>query len=158
MAKTDPRQHGLFAASFIAGYAARIAEQDISAFVPASLLGPAGLLDDADNRYPAFHIVRQLSNLARQSVVESCSEDQTKILSLACRDSVGRRTVILSNITSDLLTVTVDPGSPKSALTIMMIDEDSFPGIRVAKEPTVGKHQHELLLKPYAVALLHYNV
>lgn len=159
MAKTDPRQHGLFAASFIAGYAARIAEHDISAFVPASLLGPAGLLDGADNRYPAFHIVRQLSNLAGQSVVESCSEDQTKVLSLACRDSVGRRTVILSNITSELLTVTVDPGSsPKSALTIMMIDEDSFPGTRVAKKSTVGKHQHELQLKPYAVALLHYNV
>jgi hypothetical protein len=39
-----------------------------------------------------------------------------------------------------------------------MIDEDSFPGTRVAKKSTVGKHQHELQLKPYAVALLHYNV
>jgi hypothetical protein len=158
MAKMDPRQRGIFAASFIAGYAARVAGHDISSFVPASLLGPAGLLDDADNRYPAFHIVRQLSKLAGQSVIESCSEDQAKLLSLACCDRKGRLSVLLSNTTADLLTVTLDPGSPKSAPTIVMIDEDSFPGFRVQEEAPISKRRFELQLKPYAVALLHYNV
>ncbi|WP_237143584.1 hypothetical protein [Phyllobacterium zundukense] len=158
MAKMDPRQRGLFAASFMAGYAARVAEHDISSFVPASLLGPAGLLGGADERYPAFHLVRQLSKLAGQSVIESCSEDQAKILSLACCERAGRPSVLLSNITADLLTVTLDPGSPKGARTIIMIDEDSFPGARITKESSVGKRQFELQLKPYAVALLRYNV
>lgn len=158
MAKMDPRQRGLFAASFMAGYAARVAEHDISSFVPASLLGPAGLLGGVDVRYPAFHIVRQLSKLAGQSVIESCSEDQAKVLSLACCERWGQLSVLLSNITADPLTVTLDPGSPKGAPTIVMIDEDSFPGPRVAKESSVGKRQFELQLKPYAVALLHYNV
>ncbi|CAN7737450.1 hypothetical protein LJR231_006435 [Phyllobacterium sp. LjRoot231] len=159
MAKMDPRQRGIFAASFTAAYAARVAEHDISSFVPASLLGSTGLLDDADNRYPAFHIVRWLCTLAGQSVIASCSDDQAKVLSLACCDRAGHLSVLLSNITADPLTVTLDPGSPKSIPTIATIDEDSFPGAGVhTEEPPVGEGQFELQLKPYAVALLHYKV
>lgn len=159
MAKMDPRQRGVFAASFVAGYAARVAEHDIASFVAASLFGPAGLLGEADNRYPAFHVVKWLCSLAGQSVIESSSQDETKILPLACRDPAGRLSVLLSNITADPLTVKFDPGAAEGALTVAILDEDSFAGTEVkTEELPVGSRVFELQLKPYAVALLRCKV
>ena len=72
MAKADPRQGGVFAASFMAGYAARVAEHNIASFVPAGLFGAAGLVGDADTPYPACTVAKWL-RLPRRAI---CAREQ----------------------------------------------------------------------------------
>lgn len=157
MAKTDPRQRGVFAASFIAGYAARVAEHNIASFVPAGLFGPAGLLGDAKTPYPALKVAKWLCSLAGQSVIGSNSEDQTSILVAACADDAGCVSVLLSNVTGKVQTATLDLSTRPSRLSVAVLDEDHFPGAATRQLPA-GERPIEIPLKPYAVALLRYNV
>ena len=157
MAKADPRQGGVFAASFMAGYAARVAEHNIASFVPAGLFGAAGLVGDADTPYPACTVAKWLCCLAGQSVLESSSEEEASILLAAFKDDAGHVSVLISNITGEVQTATLDLSARPSRLSVAILDEDSFPGAATRRLP-FGEDQIELLLKPYAVALLRYNV
>jgi hypothetical protein len=157
MAKADPRQRGVFAASFIAGYAARVAEHNIASFVPAGLFGPAGLSGGADTPYPALQVVKWLCSLGGQSVIDSNSEDEASILLAACKDDAGCVSVLISNITGRVQTAILDLSTRPSRLSVTVLDENSFGGA-AARELPPGEDLIELPLKPYAVALLRYNV
>jgi hypothetical protein len=157
MAKADPRQRGVFAASFMAGYAARVAEHNIASFVPASLFGPAGLFGDADTPYPALQVAKWLCRLGGQSVIDSNSKDETSILVAACKDDAGCVSVLISNITGKVQTATLDLSTRPSRLSIAILDEDSFSEPAMRRLP-IDEDRIELPLKPYAVALLRYNV
>jgi hypothetical protein len=157
MAKADPRQRGVFAASFMAGYAARVAEHNIASFVPASLFGPAGLFGDADTPYPTLQVAKWLCSLGGQSVIDSNSEDETSMLVAACEDDAGCVSVLISNITGKVQTATLDLSTRPSRLSTAILDEDGFPEATTRRLP-VGEDQIELPLKPYAVALVRYNV
>ena len=91
-------------------------------------------------------------------MLESSSEEEASILLAAfkgrCRTC---KSVLISNITGEVQTATLDLSARPSRLSVAILDEDSFPGAARRRLP-FGEDQIELLLKPYAVALLRYNV
>ncbi len=83
MAEIDPRQDGLFAAAWMVGYAARLAEAGVESFVGAALTGPFGLIapDAASGRTrlrPVGHAAKFLASMGGGCGACGCVERSLK--------------------------------------------------------------------------------
>lgn len=101
MAEIDPRQDGLFAAAYLVGMAARLAEAGVESFTGAALTGPFGLLaeDAPGRRRPVFHTARWLAALGGAPAISVASTDPARVLALAGATQAGDRVLLAANLT-----------------------------------------------------------
>lgn len=108
MAERDPRQDGLFAAAYLVGMAARLAEAGVESFTGAALTGPFGLLaEDAPGRRPVFHAARWLAALGGAPAISVACADPARVLALAGATQAGDRVLLAANLTPQEQTVTL---------------------------------------------------
>lgn len=109
MAERDPRQDGLFAAAWMVGTAARLAEAGVESFTGAALTGPFGLLaeDAPGRRRPLFHTARWLAALGGAPAISVASADPARVLALAGATQAGDRVLLAANLTPQEQAVTL---------------------------------------------------
>jgi hypothetical protein len=101
MAEDDPRQHGLFGAAWLAGYAAALADADLECLTLGALTGPRGLISDDGQRYPVFAIAAVLARLAGAERIECRSSRGGDVAAFAGRTVSGVTTLVVANLTPD---------------------------------------------------------
>ncbi|MDQ0347578.1 hypothetical protein [Ancylobacter vacuolatus] len=101
MAQIDPRQDGLFAAAWMVGTAARLAEAGVESFTGAALTGPFGLLagPGEGGRRPVFHAARWLAAIGGAPAIAMASADPSRVLALAGATRAGDRVLLAANLT-----------------------------------------------------------
>ncbi|WP_371344967.1 hypothetical protein [Ancylobacter sp. IITR112] len=104
MAEIDPRQDGLFAAAYLVGMAARLAEAGVESFTGAALTGPFGLLAEGEGeggavRRPVFHAARWLAAVGGAPAFALASADPARVLALAGATPAGDRVMLAANLT-----------------------------------------------------------
>ena len=101
MAQVDPRQDGLFAAAFLVGTAARLAEAGVESFIGGALTGPFGLLagPGEGGRRPVFHAARWLAAIGGAPAIALVSADPSRVLALAGATRAGDRVLLAANLT-----------------------------------------------------------
>jgi len=105
MTHDDPRQRGLFAAAWTLGYASGIALADIRQWVPASFVGPRGIVDEASGSlWPVGEVVAILAGLSETDIVDCGDEGAGKIASL-CVEKDGEVLCFAANLTDRALEV-----------------------------------------------------
>ncbi|MDQ0302607.1 hypothetical protein [Ancylobacter polymorphus] len=109
MAERDPRQDGLFAAAYLVGMAARLAEAGVESFTGAALTGPFGLLVEGapGRRRPVFHAARWLAALGGAPAIRVTTADPARVLALAGATPAGDRVLLAANLTPQEQTVTL---------------------------------------------------
>jgi hypothetical protein len=109
MAERDPRQDGLFAAAWMVGMAARLAEAGVESFIGAALTGPFGLLAEGapGRRRPVFHAARWLAALGGAPAIRVTSDDPARVLALAGATQAGDRVLLAANLTPQEQAVTL---------------------------------------------------
>jgi hypothetical protein len=140
LAKTDPRQRGLFGAAWTLGYAAAFAYGGIEVVTLGAPTGPAGMIyrrtdfpqpyfDDLKGPavYPLYHVVAGLGSALGHKLMAVKSSDPATIACLAYRDSKGP-VLWLANLTGDDQTVKIG-GLGKAAMQLHRLDEDSFQAV-----------------------------
>ncbi|UOK71350.1 D-apionate lactonase [Ancylobacter polymorphus] len=149
MADRDPRQDGLFAAAYLVGMAARLAEAGVESFTGAALTGPFGLLaeDAPGRRRPVFHAARWLAGLGGAPAIPVASGDPARVLALAGATQAGDRVLLAANLTPQEQAVTLP--FPGRALLL-----DAAVVLGGAGPRPVDAGAGSLLLPPYAVLRL----
>jgi hypothetical protein len=99
MAEIDPRQDGLFAAAWMIGYAARLAEAGVESFTGAALTGPFGLIADGGALRPVGHAAMFLARLGGSGSLGVSSSDPASVLALGGTDAGGRDILLAANLT-----------------------------------------------------------
>jgi hypothetical protein len=167
MAEIDPRQRGLFAAAWAAGYVAALAPSgvaSISLFAPAGEFGivhhpmpyamPGYEAAPAGTVYPAFHVLAGFAAVAGATALAVTSSDATRVQAIACQ-SGGRTLLWLANLTPEPQKVSLSGlAAPADALAL---DEASF--AEAAADPLFGRRSTgragaELTLAPHGVVRL----
>ncbi|MBS7543852.1 hypothetical protein [Ancylobacter oerskovii] len=146
MAERDPRQHGLFAAAWMIGYAARLGEAGVAAFVGGALTGDFGLIDGDGTPRPVFHAARMLSSIAGWQRRSCRSSAEERVLALAAVGPEGGSTLLLANLTPEPQAVELPFGG-----WCTLLDETSLLPERRATLPAAMTGRL-LRLLPYAVA------
>lgn len=98
MALDDPRRRGRFAASWMVGYAACLANADVETFTGGALTGPLGLLDDGAPT-PTFRAAHLLAALGGRPRLRCVSERRSEVACLAGRLRDGRAIILAANLT-----------------------------------------------------------
>jgi hypothetical protein len=96
MTDADPRQRGLFAAAWMIGYAAAVADAGLDALTLGALAGPFGLVEPDGRLRPAFHAARALARLAGQAARPATSSEPSAVLAVC-----GGDTVLVANLTGE---------------------------------------------------------
>ena len=158
MATEDPRQRGLFAAAWLVGYAAAIAEGGLEALTVGALTGAFGLIDEdgtgAVTLRPLFHAVRGLAALAGCPRLSAQSSHPDRVLAVAANNANGA-VIWLANVTDRPQTVQLGGYPTPLVDEIAVLDEHCFVSpLRIFTDmlPTVPNEDGVLILKAYAVA------
>jgi hypothetical protein len=109
MTADDPRQKGLFAAAWMVGYAASVADARLTHLTLGALTGPFGVLDQNGLR-PAFLAARALAALAGKPLRIATSADPSRILAVAAGDII-----VIANLTPEPVEVGL-PGHSEIAV------------------------------------------
>jgi len=172
LARMDPRQRGLFGASWTLGYFATFARTNVESFAVGAPTGPLGIIyrktdypqpyyDQLSGPpvYPVYHVVSGLTHGAGRKLVYAESTDAAKVQCLAYRGE-GGTTLWVANLTAKDQTVAIH--GAKGTVYGNTLDEQSF--ARATTDPrafqaTYGmvKDPARLKLQPYAVAILSVN-
>lgn len=144
MARTDPRQRGLFAAAWTTGFAARVAGEDIASFVPAALTGPLGIF--ADGPLPIHCVIRELCRLSGKAVTPCRSSAPGRVLALAAGE-----TLLVANLTPEVQEVEIQDATPAS---ISILHAGNF---GVTFNDAEKNRDGPLSLPPYAVARIQFR-
>lgn len=102
MTAQDPRQKTDFAAAWMIGYAAAVADAGLEVLSLGALTGPFGVVGEGQ-RYPAFEAACQLSRIAGKPVRPVESAAPSRVLALC-----GGRTVLVANISPEPVSVFLD--------------------------------------------------
>ncbi|MEO8040560.1 MAG: hypothetical protein ABI794_17460 [Betaproteobacteria bacterium] len=136
LAKMDPRQRGLFGASWLLAYIATLAREGAETIAVGAPTGPLGFIhrptdyaqpgfDGNAGRivYPAYHVVSGLARAAGAKLVSTASSAPARVASFAYRGKGG--TILwLANMTADRLTIAL--ADVKGATFAAVLDESSF--------------------------------
>lgn len=146
MAQIDPRQDGLFAAAFLVGTAARLAEAGVESFIGAALTGPFGLLAEGEpgRRRPVFHAARWLAAIGGAPAIALVSADPARVLALAGATPAGDRVMLAANLTPREQALVLPFGG-----RALLLDETSVLAGEGPRPVAVGTGA--LTLPPYAV-------
>jgi hypothetical protein len=164
MAGIDPRQRGLFAASWAIGAVAATEQCGILSMALAAPVGPFGIIyrraawpqpmyDEGGGAvvYPLFHVVRALSQIAAAPRL-SVGGAARGVVGVAGETHLGNRVLLLANLSDESRHVTL----PQSA-HVRRLDEETFetaigdPDWLRAGEP---EHCSIVALSAYAVAFV----
>ena len=168
LAKSDPRQRGLFGAAWTLGYVASLAATPVEAISLGAPTGPLGLVHrrgDVDVPYydalagtavyPAFHVVAGLTRAAGAALVAARSSDATNVRCLAYR-AAGATLLWLANMTAQAQSVRLKHAGAQPFGIVL--DEASFE--RATTAPVAFQADFRALdlsrleLGAYAVALV----
>ena len=171
LAKSDPRQRGLFGAAWTLGYVASLAPTGVEAVSLGAPTGPLGLIHcrgeaalpyyDTLARtavYPAYHVVAGLTRAAGAPLVAATSSDAAGVRCLAYR-APGATLLWLANMTAQAQPVRVNHTGARPFGIVL--DEASFE--RATTAPAVFQADvraldlHKLELGAFAVALVCIN-
>ena len=170
LARSDPRQRGLFGAAFTLGYAAAFARSGLEVLTLGAAAGPLGSIhlaqaqtapwyDESGARlYPMFHVVRSLANAEGAAVLTCENSDPGKIAVLACRKAGGQGSFLwIANLTGARQSVRLE--KPLFGASIVTLDEKNFAA--ATREPdylnAAAKPRAKLegfALAAYAVAMI----
>jgi D-apionolactonase len=168
LAKSDPRQRGLFGAAWVFGYTATLAKAGVEAVALGSPTGPAGIIHRRADYpqpwydglkgpavYPAFHVVAGLARAAGRPQVRIDSSNPRAVECVAYRVD-GATRVWLANLTHLEQTVELS-GLPGGTGALRVLDEDSFVSAASNRRPfKAGSKRVQdlklLRLNAYAVA------
>lgn len=114
MTADDPRQKGLFAAAWMIGYAASVADAGLTHLTLGALTGSFGVLD-ADGLRPAFFAAQALASLSGKPLRLAVSSNPSKVLAIAAGDRI-----VVANLTPDAVEIAL-PGRYETA----MLDESN---------------------------------
>jgi hypothetical protein len=169
LSDVDPRQRGLFAASWNLGYIAAAAAAGIDAVALGSGTGPQGMIyrklahaqpwfDGSSAKvYPAYHIIAGLGAASGARSIAAVSSSPSKIAALghSGKGGKGGQVLWLANLTGETQRVKVK-GFDGPA-TVHMLDEGSFE--TAARNPswlesggTAMRKVGSFELRPYGVA------
>lgn len=165
LAESDPRQRGIFGASWALGLVAAAAEAGLDAVALASLAGPQGLTIGPDDRKPpehpsaeatpAFHVLRGLAAQKSRHSITTTISDPEAIAGLGIETTAGPE-LWLANLTAEERDVHVDPWHGPAVLheldharysDALRLDFLDSPGRKVDNAAS-------LRLAPYATARL----
>ena len=96
MTDADPRQRGLFAAAWMIGYAAAVADAGLDALTLGALAGHFGVVEPDGRLRPAFHAARALARLAGHAARPATSSEPSAVLAVC-----GGDTVLVANLTGE---------------------------------------------------------
>lgn len=152
MAEIDPRQDGLFAAAWMVGYAARLAEAGVESFVGAALTGPFGLIapDAASGRMrlrPVGHAAKFLAGMGGASALAVASSAPSKVLALGGEPAPGQRVLLVANLTGREQSVRLPFGG-----TALILDKRTVLAGEEPRRATLA--DGSVLLPAYAVMRL----
>ncbi len=128
LAESDPRQRGIFGASWALGLVAAAAEAGLNAVALASLAGPQGLTIGPDDRKPpefpsaeatpAFHVLRGLAAQKSRHSITTTISDPEAIAGLGIETPAGPE-LWLANLTAEERDVHIDPWHGSAVLHIL---------------------------------------
>jgi hypothetical protein len=151
MAGDDPRQRGLFAASWLVGMAARLAEGEVAVWTGAAFAGPRGLLAGG-GVVPQFHVGRALAALSRRPRLGVVSGDRARVEAFAVRRADGAAELWLANLTGEDQTAQL--GDAWASAELKVLDAASFDAAEAGAMPPPRLAAARVPLGPYAVARL----
>jgi hypothetical protein len=172
LARMDPRQRGLFSASWTLGYIATFTRTDVESVAVGAPTGPLGIIYRKTDYpqpyydqitgpavYPVYHVVSGLTRGAGRKLVYAESTDTARVQCLAYRGERGT-TLWIANLTAQDQLVAIHGG--KGAVYGTTLDEQSF--VKATTDPrgfeaaySLFKDPANLRLKAYAVAILSIN-
>lgn len=172
LARMDPRQRGLFGASWTLGYIAAFARTDVESVAVGAPTGPLGIIYRKTDYpqpyyaqltgpavYPVYHVISGLTRAAGRKLVYAESTDAARVQCLAYRGK-GGTTLWVANLTAEDETVVVHGAG--GAVYATTLDEQSF--VQATTDPRAFQAAYSLVrdpgklkLKPYAVAILSIN-
>jgi hypothetical protein len=136
LAKSDPRQRGLFGAAWTLGYVASLAPTGVDAVSLGAPTGPLGLIHSRGESalpyydalsdaavYPAFHVVAGLTRAAGAPLVAAVSSDAASVRCLAYR-AAGATLLWLANMTASTQTTHLNHAGARPFGIVL--DEASF--------------------------------
>ena len=156
MAASDPRQRGLFAAAWMIGYAASVADAAPEVLTLAELTGARGLVAaDGEAVHPAFHAARWLAALAGATRLACKSSRENSVSAVAARTRDGGAVVCLANLTARQQSVRLRLPPGLTELRTLVIDETSYAqAARGDVAETRAAAEGEISLQPFAIARL----
>jgi D-apionolactonase len=163
MAEDDPRQHGLFGAAWLAGYAAALADADLECLTLGALTGPRGLIADDGQRYPVFAVAAVLARLAGATRIACRSTRGRDVAAFAARAASGVTTLVIANLTPDEQGCRLDPAGTlcdeMKQARIATLDEQSFMRLRqgLPEWRRYDAARGQLTLKSFACVLLEWG-
>lgn len=165
LAESDPRQRGIFGASWALGLVAAAAEAGLDAVALASLTGPQGLTFGPGDRKPpeypsaeatpAFHVLRGLAEHKSRHSIATTISDPDAIAGLGIETPAGPE-LWLANLTAEERDVRIDPWHGSAVLhfldharysDVLRLDFLDSPGRKMDDAAS-------LRLAPYATARL----
>lgn len=171
LARSDPRQRGLFGAAWTLGYVASLAPTGVEAVSLSAPTGPLGLIHRRGEAalpyydalagtavYPAYHVVAGLTRAAGAPLVAAMSSDSASVRCLAYR-APGATLLWLANMTAQARQVHVNHAGARPFGIVL--DEASFE--RATTAPAAFQADvrvldlHKLELGAFAVALVCVN-
>ena len=165
LAESDPRQRGIFGASWALGLVAAAAEAGLDAVALASLTGPQGLTFGPGDRKPpehpsaeaapAFHVLRGLATHKSRHSIATTISDPEAIAAMGIETPAGPE-LWLANLTADERDVHIDPWHGSAVLHLL--DHAQYSdvlGLDFLDSPgTKMDDVASLRLAPYATARL----
>jgi hypothetical protein len=155
MTDRDPRQTSLFAAAWMIGYVAAIAEARLHSLTVAGLTDRLGLadapLDGSLLLHPAFYAAQALAALGGHLRYRCESSRPGSLAAVAGLDREGRRVVLMANLTPVKQEVVLDWGQPISS--VLLLDEQSLRD-RSAEPWRAFAGTSPIQLLPYSLACL----
>ena len=169
MAEMDPRQRGLFGASWTVGYLAAFAASGAESLIMGTATGPRGAIyrrlessqpwfDEAGppRVYPVFHVIAAAAAASGRDVVTASVSEPGKIAALAWREERMTK-LVLANLTPGDQRVVVQ-GAPLSDANCHMLDKTTFAAATAGpdwrKGDGVRLDSSGVALSPYAVAFV----
>ena len=155
MARQDPRQDALFAASWLLGVAAQTTDARLETMTVGTMTGDLGLVADLEARRirPVYQAARGLAALAGQMRLDVSATGQDRVMGVAAREAGGRTTLWLANLTPEeqVAHVASDSGTPWQISTL---DHDTLQFATHGDMPAGAATDGDVRLQPYAIARL----
>jgi hypothetical protein len=161
MTDRDPRQRGLFAASWTAGYLARCAEAGVEAVTLGAAVGAFGAIhreaspSGAPALYPVYHVLRAAAAASGRPMREVRSSQPDRVLALAW-DDAGGTGLLVANLTPVRQGVAIEGPHGWHYRTVLDLERSQAAAVQPnflhpATPHAVDDH---LELEPYAVCWL----
>jgi hypothetical protein len=159
LAKSDPRQRGLFGAAWALGYVASLAPTGVEAISFGAPTGPLGIIDGTGAAVvPAYHVVAGLTRASGSRRVAATSSDESRVRCIAYR---AQRATLLWIANLSARDQDIEVAHAGADTWGIVLDEASF--VQATARPAEFQaaprpiDTTRLKLRAYAVALLCIN-